>query len=127
MDRRRFLNRFNAWPQTLFPDTLATLEAIPSGIRRVLLSNKNAAHWERQEISGALVGIFDLEFLSFRPGMLKPDRETFDQVREGSGCEPGDILFFDDNPANVSTARSLGMKAHLSKGPETALRLFCRR
>ncbi len=124
MDWRRFLERFHAWPQTLFPETLAMLRAIPSSIRRVLLSNTNAAHWGRQEISGALAGLFDLEFLSFRTGLLKPDRAAFDQVREACGCDAGEILFFDDNPGNVTAARAAGLRAFLSSGPAEARRIL---
>ncbi|HET6631019.1 MAG TPA: HAD family phosphatase [Woeseiaceae bacterium] len=122
MHWRRFLDRFHGWPQALFPDALPMLNAIPPGIRRVLLSNTNAAHWEREEISGALAGLFDLELLSFRTGLLKPDRAAFEQVLEVCGCSPREILFFDDNPGNVRAAESCGIEAYLSKGPEAALR-----
>jgi FMN phosphatase YigB (HAD superfamily) len=124
MDWRRFLDRFNAWPQTLFPEALAMLAAIPSGIRRVLLSNTNASHWGREEISGALAGIFDREFLSFRTGFLKPDREAFDQVREACGCELRELLFFDDSPGNIAAARGFGLQAYLSRGPAEARRIL---
>src|SRR5690606_22728553 len=46
MTARQFLERFRAWPQALFPGTRALLESIPPGIRRVLLSNTNALHWD---------------------------------------------------------------------------------
>jgi FMN phosphatase YigB (HAD superfamily) len=124
MDWRRFLDRFDAWPQTLFPDTLAMLGTIPPGIRRVLLSNTNASHWGREEISGALAGIFDREFLSFRTGHLKPDRAAFDQVREACGCDFRELLFFDDSPGNIAAARSFGLQAHLSRGPAEARRIL---
>lgn len=124
MDWRRFLDRFHAWPQTLFPETLAILGAIPSGICRVLLSNTNAAHWGRREISGALTGLFDLEFLSFRTGLLKPDRGAFDQVREACACDAGEILFFDDNPGNVTAALASGWRAFISRGPAEAGRIL---
>ena len=120
MDWRRFLERFHAWPQRLFPEALDLLQCIPPGIRRVLLSNTNAAHWERQEISGALAGQFDLELLSFRTGLLKPDRAAFDQVREACGCAAGEILFFDDNPGNVAAALASGQRAFLARGPAEA-------
>lgn len=124
MDWRHFLDRFHGWPQTLFPESVALLGAIPSGIRRVLLSNTNAAHWGREEISGALAGLFDLEFLSFRTGLLKPDRAAFDQVREACGCDAGEILFFDDNPGNVAAALAAGLRAFLSRGPAEARQIL---
>lgn len=121
LDAGRFLQRFDAWPRALFPETPALLEAIPRGVRRVLLSNTNAAHWGRPAISGALDGRFDLTFLSYRTGLLKPDREAFAQVSAACACAPGELLFFDDNPGNVEAAARFGMQAHLVKGPLAAL------
>ncbi len=90
----------------------------------MLLSNTNAAHWERPETSGALAGRFDLKFLSFRTGLLKPDRAAFDQVREACGCDAGEILFFDDNPGNVAAALASGWQAFISRGPAEAGRIL---
>lgn len=120
MSPARFRERFDAWPQGLFPETPALLEAIPAGIQRVLLSNTNAAHWGRPDISGALAGQFDLAFLSYRTGILKPDRAAFAQVAGACRCAPGELLFFDDNPGNITAARDFGMRAHLVKGPADA-------
>jgi glucose-1-phosphatase len=112
-----FLQRFDAWPLALFPDTLALLDAIPPGIKRGLLSNTNANHWGRDDISGCLAGRFDREFLSYQTRLLKPDQESFLQVPEGLGCQPRQILFFDDNPRNVSAAAATGMQAHTVRSP----------
>lgn len=124
MDETRFLERFNAWPKELFPDTPALLDAIPPGLRRVLLSNTNAEHWGRAEISGALAGRFDLTFLSYQTGVLKPDREAFAQVADACACAPGELLFFDDTPGNVAAAAEFGLRAHLVNGPAEALRVI---
>ncbi len=112
-----FLERFDAWPLALFPDTLALLDAIPPGIKRGLLSNTNANHWGRTDISGCLAGRFDREFLSYQTRLLKPDRDSFLQVPEGLGCRARQILYFDDNPRNVSAAAATGVQSHLAKGP----------
>lgn len=117
MDWPDFLERFDAWPLSLFPDTLALLDAIPSGIKRGLLSNTNAIHWGRTDISGSLAGRFDREFLSYQTRLLKPDRESFLQVPEGFDCEPREILYFDDNPRNVSAAAATGMQAFMARSP----------
>lgn len=124
MDATRFLERFNAWPRELFPDTPALLDSIPRGMHRVLLSNTNAEHWGRPGISGALAGRFDFTFLSYRTGVLKPDTQAFAQVVDACGCTPGELLFFDDNPANIAAAARFGLQAHLVKGPAEALRVL---
>ncbi len=112
-----FLARFDAWPLALFPDTLALLDAIPPGIKRGLLSNTNAIHWGRADISGYLARRFDREFLSYKTRLLKPDRESFLQVPEGFDCEPREIVYFDDNPRNVSAAAAAGMQAFMARSP----------
>lgn len=124
MDAARFLERFDAWPRSLFPGTPALLGSIPRGIRRVLLSNTNAAHWSRPGISDALAGLFDLTFLSYRTGLLKPDTAAFAQVATACACAPGELLFFDDNPGNVEAALRFGMQAHVVRGPADAHRVL---
>lgn len=119
-----FLRRFDAWPERLFPDTLPLLDAIPSGTWCGLLSNTNAIHWGRDDISGILAGRFDREFLSYRTGLLKPDPASFAQVSSGFGCAPGEVLYFDDNPLNVEAAAANGMQAHLARRPADALRVI---
>jgi putative hydrolase of the HAD superfamily len=116
-----FLKCFDAWPERLFPETEGLLDAIPAGIGRALLSNTNAAHWGRKDISSTLSGKLDRLFLSFDTGLLKPDREAFDQVIAAYGNAAGTFLFFDDNPLNVSAAIEAGMQAVLCNGPTEAL------
>jgi glucose-1-phosphatase len=124
MNWRDFLTRFDAWPERIYPETAALLDGIPAGIGRVLLSNTNAAHWARSDISSALSGRLDRTFLSFRTGLLKPDREAFVQVTAAYGMRSDAFLFFDDNPLNVSAAAAIGMHAVLCKGPLDALRVL---
>jgi glucose-1-phosphatase len=126
MDWPDFLERFDAWPLSLFPDTLALLDAIPSGIKRGLLSNTNANHWERTDISGGLTGRFDREFLSYQTRLLKPDQESFLQVPEGLGCLPRQILYFDDNPRNVTAAAATGMQAFMARSPADVRQVLLR-
>jgi glucose-1-phosphatase len=124
MDWREFLERFDTWPERIYPETVALLDAVPPGIGRALLSNMNAAHWGRSDISATLSGRFDKVFLSFRTGLLKPDREAFVQVTRAYGMPAEAFLFFDDNRLNVSAAAATGMHAVLCKGPSEALRVL---
>lgn len=126
MQWQEFLERFDAWPRCLFADSLQLLDGIPSAIRRGLLSNTNAVHWGRHDISGRLAGRFDREFLSFETGLLKPDRESFLQVADGFDCLPQQILFFDDNPRNVSAAADAGLRSFVTRCPGDAVRVLAR-
>jgi glucose-1-phosphatase len=115
-----FLERFDAWPEALHPDTPALLDSIPEGVRSALLSNTNAAHWGRSDIAGVLSGRFDWEFLSFRTGLLKPDAEAYRHVIDTCGVNPEEVLFFDDNPRNVQAASRIGISAHSCTCPAEA-------
>jgi len=113
---QEFLQRFDAWPDRLFDETIGVLNAIPDHINRALLSNINALHWGRDEIAGQIAAHLDRAFLSYETGLVKPDREAFEMVTRTYACRPEEILFFDDSPLNVSAAASYGMQAVLAAG-----------
>lgn len=115
-DWQEFLLRFDAWPDRLFDETIDVLSAIPDHINRALLSNINAQHWGRDEIAGQISDHLDQAFLSFKTGLVKPDREAFEMVTETFSCRPQEILFFDDSPLNVSGAANYGLQAVLAVG-----------
>ena len=124
MQWQEFLRRFDSWPERIFPEAMALLDAVPAGIGRALLSNINASHWGRTDIAGALDGHFDRIFLSFRTGLLKPDPQAFAQVATAFGLPAEALLFFDDNPLNVSAAIESGMQAFICNGPPDARRVL---
>lgn len=101
-----------------FPESLAALDAVPPGIRRVLVSNTNALHWE------GVLGIFDPAehvdalVLSFRVGATKPSRAFWDAALAAAGCAPGECLYADDGPALVEAAGRLGIPGFVARGPE---------
>lgn len=122
-----FLQSFAAWPTGLFPGALELLERIPAQFGRALLSNSNTLHWPRILGEMQLGGRFEPErrFVSHLMGHIKPDRAAFEHVLESLGCQPGEVLFFDDNRLNIDTAESLGMQAWHVRGiaqTEQALR-----
>ncbi len=61
---------------------------------------------------------FDIEFVSGRMQVTKPDPRIYEMVEEGVGVAPGAILFADDRDANVAAAEARGWQAHLFDGPE---------
>jgi glucose-1-phosphatase len=124
MDWEEFLQRFDSWPERIFPETATLLDSLPKGVAKVLLSNTNAAHWGRDDIGPSLSGRFDRTFLSFETGLLKPDREAFLQVIGAYDMPAHMFLFFDDNPLNVAAAVETGMQAVLCKGPAEASRVI---
>ena len=50
--------------------------------------------------------------------VMGSDPEIYDRLFEEYGLTPEECLFIDDTPANISTARKLGMKAILFEDPD---------
>lgn len=115
-DWREFLEKFDAWPDRLYPGTTDLLDSIPSEYQRVLLSNTNAIHWNLDGIASELTHRFEEVFLSYVTGRLKPDPDAFHLVQTELGCETSQIVFFDDNPANIVAAGEFGCQSILTKG-----------
>jgi 2-haloacid dehalogenase len=60
---------------------------------------------------------FDIEFVSGRMQVTKPDPRIYEMVEDGVGVAPSEILFADDRPDNVAAAEARGWQAHLFEGP----------
>lgn len=116
MGAEEFRRRFDAWPERLFPGALDLLDRIPANLGRYLLSNINADHWNRDYIAGVLQARFDHAFLSYETGLVKPDREAYEQVIDAANCAPAAIIYVDDNAMNVRAAAETGMQAHVARG-----------
>lgn len=53
-------------------------------------------------------------------GMAKPEEEIYKHVMEKFKLNPSECIFFDDQPANVESAKKLGLDAHVhSEYPKT--------
>jgi putative hydrolase of the HAD superfamily len=61
------------------------------------------------------VGIFSCE-----TGSVKPEAAIYRTLISALGCEPREIVFFDDIQVNVDGAGALGINAFLWEGPEAA-------
>ncbi|MDD3146312.1 MAG: HAD family phosphatase [Candidatus Riflebacteria bacterium] len=76
-----------------------------------MLSNTNALHVEELKRTSGVFTPFARLFFSFEMGMVKPDVQIFKTVCEQLGCNPADVMFFDDSAANIAAARTIGMDA----------------
>jgi putative hydrolase of the HAD superfamily len=115
-DWQEFMRRFDRWPEKIYAGVTDLLEQLAAKFSVALLSNTNAVHWGRNDIAGVLEPLFDQTFLSFRTGLLKPDKDAFDQVTQHYDCKAREILFLDDNPINIDAANAIGIRACLSRG-----------
>lgn len=111
----------NAWNAMLldFPATrLALLEGVRKRYRIFLLSNTNAIHYpaysralEEKYGFAELSSLFEKQYLSYRIGMRKPDREIFEFVLSDNGILPEETLFIDDTLQHVHGAEAAGIHA----------------
>ena len=74
-----------------------------------------ASHLER---SLELARRFDERFFSCRLGSRKPQADFYRKIEGRLGVAAEAILFWDDRPENVATARERGWSAELYTGPD---------
>jgi len=119
-----FLSYFKEWPVGFYAEVEPLLGDLKHRVQLACLSNTNLLHWERFRQETTILNEFDFVFASFKTGHLKPDLAAFEHAIAALEMRPERLLFFDDNPANVQSARSAGMKAEQTRGPiEAAVHL----
>ncbi len=83
-----------------------------------LLSDIGPLHWTHLQETLAVLNLFPNPVLSFRIGLLKPDKKTYLLAADSVETAPDRCLFIDDREINVQGAAETGMKALLFEGPE---------
>lgn len=108
------------------PDSVALIERLrDAGHRLALLSNmpvSYAAHLEREH---ACFNAFEHRTWSGRVGVMKPQPQIFDRVREALAvADASQLIFIDDVRGNVDAARALGWQAvHFTTATDCARQL----
>lgn len=119
MTAERFLDQFVGWPIGPFDGALEMVARIPTDVVVATMSNTNELHWPIFMQMG-LDGPFHKHFPSHETGLLKPDRAAFENVVASLGCAPDQILFLDDQLANVEGAQACGVNARQVSGVRAA-------
>jgi len=114
-----FLERFRQWPAGLYEGALELIETVRHQTPVGCLSNTNGLHWAVMQEWG-LASAFDHVFLSYRMGLVKPDREVFEQVALALGVAAAQVIFLDDNAVNVDQAAITGFDAWQVRGIDGA-------
>lgn len=108
------------------PGTAAMLAGLADrGVPLGILSNApatlakavRAAEWS--DVFGSLVFSSDV-------GLMKPDPLVYRAADDRSGRSPREVVFFDDRPRNVASARAHGWRAHVWTGCDDALAVLAR-
>jgi putative hydrolase of the HAD superfamily len=111
-----FLAAFASWHGGPYPGAGDLVGDVRRALPVGCLSNTNAVQWEAHFEGTPLASAFDLRFLSYELGLVKPDRDIFDAVAARLPAPPGRVLFLDDNAANVDAAAAFGFRAHRVQG-----------
>ena len=110
-----------AWNELLLevqPRTLAKLHQLRAkGYKLALLSNTNPIHIDevRRRLGpfgyGEFARCFERIFYSYEMGLRKPDPAIYAAVdRELGITSPAEVLFIDDNAANIASAAAYGWR-----------------
>lgn len=106
-----FRQRLQRWWLPLHPGVDALLDHLGSRRQLALLSNTNVFHWPMVSAQSSSFHRFDHVFLSYEIGLCKPDPRVFKYVLANVPAPAHEILFLDDNEANVEAARENGIAA----------------
>lgn len=118
VNESQFLDAFISWPKGLYPGVEDILAELRLDFKLASLSNTNSLHWEKFVVKNGIDRLFDTNFPSHKTRFLKPDPEAFRNVIRVTGCEPYEILFFDDNQLNIDSAVEAGITGIRINGGE---------
>ncbi len=111
-----------AWA-TFFPDSLILDESFFAPFCRhyhmMILSNTSAMHIRFLRERFRVLDLFRTCIFSFETGTMKPEEAIYRSVEARAGCAPAKILFIDDIPDHIQTARNLGWNSLLFTGRES--------
>jgi putative hydrolase of the HAD superfamily len=92
-----------------------------AGVRCFLATNQDEHRGRHMHENLGYAELFDDTFYSFELGVAKPDPAYFRAVLGRLAMPAGEVLFVDDNAANVESARGVGLRAeqwHVDEGIE---------
>lgn len=122
-----FLEKFTTWARRVLPGARELLEALKPRYRLGALSNSNELHWKRNREELRITEMFEFALSSHQLGLCKPDPEIFKVALEHARVStPEAIMFFDDLPANVAAAKSVGLRAFEVRGVDSLRRRLAR-
>lgn len=120
-----------AWNSLLLdlpPERVELLKKLATQYRLFLLSNTSSIHITQvNKILEASTGVakledlFEIVFLSYEMGLMKPDIRIYQQVLDKAGLNAEETLFLDDNADNIRGAAQLGIETIQVQKPVTIL------
>lgn len=114
-----FDNAFSALLLDFHAGVYEWIASLKSQYHLILLSNTSSIHAERfTKVSLGpegqnLFSLFNHVYYSYEMGLVKPDLAIYQQVLNEQGFSAEEVLFFDDNVANINSAKSMGIQSFL--------------
>jgi len=107
----KFIEDFSKFTTGFYEGVEELIQKLSEKYSIAALSNTNEIHWNRLCKENNFDKLITNNFLSFRTGYMKPDKEAYLNVIKELNCKPDKIIFFDDNIINVEAARETGMNS----------------
>ncbi|NDW10643.1 HAD family phosphatase [Dysgonomonas sp. 520] len=121
---------WNALLQPYDPERILMVDKLKNDYNLYLLSNTNFPHrikfkeMFRRQFGENFEDLFIECFYSDEMHLRKPDPEIYKRVIEETWVDPSKTLFIDDNEANITYARKVGLHAYHLTGGEKITDLF---
>ena len=102
---------------SVLTDPIAEMEPLVARVTQrcetALVSNTNEFHYRYCAAAVPALKMLPKHYLSYKLGVMKPDRAFYSHVLENARHKPDETLFVDDVPENIRGAEECGMKAVL--------------
>jgi len=113
-----FREIFSGWVLGVYPGAEDLINRVRNQVRIGVLSNTNALHINIIRRDTRLLEAFHDQFFSYELGLLKPDRRVYEHVLDKIEVPAEQVVFFDDNQANIRAAAAVGLQSVLVSGFE---------
>ncbi|NQV56990.1 MAG: HAD-IA family hydrolase [Rhodospirillales bacterium] len=120
----QFMDRFLNCNRGLFPGAENLLDRLSALTHVACFSNTNEVHWASLCDELKIDKYFATKILSFELGERKPGLAAYNSAAKCLPFPPQEVVFFDDRPENVATAKQAGFDAHRVYGPEAVMEIL---
>ena len=81
------------------------------GVKTCICTNNFPARIDGLQKKFGFLDDFDVKVLSYEVGCIKPTREIFEALVALSAVQPSEIMYADDSPEAIESARQVGLQA----------------
>jgi len=117
---RAWWDRWDEMFDGAISQTESAMQALAArGVPQFGLTNMSIEAWPDVQAMSPVFGLFRDVVVSAQERLIKPDPAIYHLAAARAGHDPGQILFVDDNAANIAAARDLGFHVLHFTDPDT--------